>query len=134
VIATLRELATTVASDAVTVDDLVHRLDGTAVDMIGNVLVDSPSLEGVAQASVVRVASGEAPAHVTLELIDPVPEEALTASFGTPTPVPPEFPGGPDRLLYELDLPDGSYTASLIANIEEQGARRVTLRRDPRLR
>ena len=133
-IATLRELAAAIASDAVTVESLVHRLDGTAVDLIGNVRVDAPSLGGVAQASVVRDASGQAPSHVTLELIDPVAEEALTASFGTPTPVPPEFPGGPERVLYDLDLPDGSYTAALIASIEGQGARRVTLRRDPRLR
>jgi hypothetical protein len=134
VIATLRALATTIASDDVTVDGLVHSLGGSAVEKLGNVLVDDPSLEGVAQASVVRDASGQAPAHVTLELLDPVAEEALTASFGAPTPVAPEFPGGPERVLYELDLPDGSYNAALIASIEERGARRVTLRRDPRLR
>jgi hypothetical protein len=134
VIATLRELAATLAAD-VTVDAFVAALGGDAVDLSGNVVVDEPALDGVARANVVRALTGEAPAHVTLDLLTPVEEGALTAAFGRPTEVTPERTGAPGRFLYDVELPDGPFTIALLASVDDDGgARRITLRRDTSLR
>ena len=134
-IATLRELAATLAAEDVTVDELVAALGGEPVDLIGNVVVDEPALDGVSRANVVRGLTGEAPAHVTLELLTPVAEGALTAAFGRPAEVTPERTGAPNRFLYDLELPDGPFTIALLASVDDGGgARRITLRRDASLR
>ena len=132
-IATLRELAATLAAEDVTIDGLVAALGGEPVDQIGNVLVDAPALDGIARANVVRDLTGQAPAHVTLDLLTPVAQEALAAAFGTATEVAPAHAGAPERLLYAVDLPEVPYVIVLLASVDDGGARRITLRRDPRL-
>lgn len=125
-IATLRQLAARLGQADATVDGLVRDLGGRGVDLGGNVLVDEPTVEGIDRASVVRDVDGEAPAHVALDLDDSPSLGDLAAAFGTPTPVPPEYEGGPDRLLYGLE------TVAVIASLEEGRSRRIILRRDRR--
>lgn len=134
IIAMLRELAATLAAEDVTVDEFVAALGAEPVDLIGNVVVDEPALDGVARANVVKDLTGEAPAHVTLDLLSPVAKGALTAAFGRPTELAPEPTGAPTRFLYDLELLDGPFTIALLASVDDAGARRITLRRDASLR
>lgn len=130
---TLHELAMTLSAESVTVGDVVDRLGGQATDMTGNVIVEKPALSGVDRASVVRNLSGEAPAHVTLELARPLADDDLEAAFGPPKRVEPDHRGEPASLVFRLDLADRPYDVTLIALAQDGGARTVTLRRDVRL-
>jgi hypothetical protein len=123
VIALLRDLAEALAADDVTADIVVARLGGVPDDLGSNVLVERPALGGVTRASVVR--DGIAPAHVTLELAEPLAADALTAAFGEPRRAYPDHPGEPVSLVFTLPV-----AVTLIAAARADGVRSVTLRRD----
>jgi hypothetical protein len=123
VIETLRELAAALAAEDVTAADVVARLGGEPQDMGANVIVARPRLEGVTQANVVR--DGSVPAHVTLELAQPLPADELVAAFGEPRRAYPDHRGEPVRLLFETPS-----AVTLIAADGPSGVGSVTLRRD----
>src|SRR5207342_3140980 len=58
VIGSLRDLAHALSVETVTVDQLVTRLGGRAIDLAGSVVVEDPTLDGVARASIVRQVHG----------------------------------------------------------------------------
>jgi hypothetical protein len=119
----LRELATALAGDDVTTEDIVARLDGRTQDMGSNLIVDAPAVAGVWQANVVR--DGAAPAHVTLELEAPLAAGDLEAAFGTPRRVHPDHRGAPVELVFSMPV-----AVTLIAAERDGEVRKVTLRRD----
>lgn len=119
----LRELATALAADDVTTEDVVARLDGRTQDLGANVIVDAPAVAGVSQANVVR--NGAEPAHVTLELEAPLRVSDLQAAFGTPRRVYPDHRGAPVELVFSMPV-----AATLIAAERDGEVRTVTLRRD----
>lgn len=119
----LRELATALAADDVTMEDVVARLDGRTQDLGSNVIVDAPAVAGVSQANVVR--NGAEPAHVTLELKAPLTVSDLEAAFGTPRRVYPDHRGAPVELVFSMPV-----AATLIATERDGEVRTVTLRRD----
>jgi len=130
----LRELAMALSADDVTVAQVVDRLGGRPTDMGANVVVETPALDGVTWASIVRELEGDAPAHVTLGIARPLSERDLEAALGSPRRVEPDHPGEPASLLYELDLPDRPYAVTLIATTAgDGGVQTVILRRDVRL-
>jgi hypothetical protein len=123
VIALLRDLSEVLAADDVTADAVVARLGGVPEDLGPNVLVERPALAGVARASVVR--DGLVPAHVTLELAEPLAAETLAAAFGEPRRAYPDHPGEPVSLLFALPV-----AVTLIAAERAGAVRSLTLRRD----
>jgi hypothetical protein len=133
VIGSLRDLAHALSVETVTVDQLVTRLGGRAVDLAGSVVVEDPTLDGVARASIVRQVHGGEPALLTLELATPVAVDELTRAFGTPRRIRPDHVGEPAMLLYDVDVPDGPYSVALLAMEDDRVSRRLTLRRDVRL-
>jgi hypothetical protein len=128
-LATLRELAATLARADVGVGDVVAALDGESTDHTGNVIVERPGVAGIDQASVVR-AGGDVPAHVTLELSAAEDPGALERALGAPARVHPDHPGQPDELVYPATLGDGPAEVVVIATDGPDGVRSVTLRRD----
>jgi hypothetical protein len=127
----VRTLADLLAQDGVTVKDLVTHLGGESDDTGANVLVDPTGLPGVVRADVVRARAGpDVPAHLELELEEPEPLEPLESILGRPVRVEPDHRGQPVRLVYPIPLVDGSRQVTLIANVDDGGARTLTLRRD----
>ena len=119
----LRDLAAALGGDDVTTEEIVARLGGRTEDLGSNVIVDSPALAGVWQANVVR--DGGAPAHITLELDEPLAAGDLEAAFGAPRRVHPDHRGAPVELVFSLPV-----AVTLIAAERAGEVRTVTLRRD----
>ena len=121
-IAAVRELAALLAADDITTDEILTWLGGATEDLDSNVLVDGPGVDGVTSANVVR--DGAAPAHVTLELAEPLAPSELDAAFGESRRAYPDHAGLPVDLLYDLGR------VTLIAAEDAGEVRRLTLRRD----
>src|SRR5215211_886619 len=128
----VRALADALARDDASADDLVTRLDGRATDHGPNVIVDEPTLHGVSRGNVVRRRPGEdVPAHVVLQLREPLELEPLAALLGEPTKVHPDHPGAATRLVYRKPLVDGPHPITVIAESAARGpALSIVLRRD----
>lgn len=132
-IGSLRDLAHALSVETVTVDQLVTRLGGRAVDLAGSVVVEDPTLDGVARASIVRQVHGGEPALLTLELATPVAVDELTRAFGTPTAYPPRSRRRAGDAPLRRGRPGRPYSVALLAMEDDRVSRRLTLRRDVRL-
>src|SRR3954468_19251422 len=112
--------------------DLVARLDGRAAEYATNVIVEEPALDGVARGNVVRSRPGEdVPAHVAVDLAEPVELEPLAALLGTPATVYPDHRGAPVQLVYPQPFVDGPHPVTLVAESTAGApARSLLLRRE----
>ncbi len=132
-IETVRDLAEALSAESVSVDELVERLGGHGTAVGDSIVVESPALEGVERAGVVRHVHDGPPALVTLHLSRPQPREELDSAFGAPRSIHPDHIGEPVTLLFQLDLPDRPFDVALLATDDPGGSRTLTLRRDVRL-
>ena len=136
-LAALRELASVLARDPLTVDDVIAHLGGTVTHDYGANVVLAPRDPAFREASIVRgldVATRQqstAPAHVDLTPAELPTIETLAHAFGTYTEIPGEEKVPPQVIFY-LDMPGQPYTVALIAEVKHGHAVRLTLRRDRR--
>src|SRR4051794_12083705 len=97
----VRGLAEALAQEDASVSDLVTHLDGRVTEYPTNVIVDDAGLDEIARGNVVRDRAGdELPAHVVLELSEPLELEPLAALLGEPATVYPDHDGAPVQLVY----------------------------------
>jgi hypothetical protein len=130
-IESLRSLATLLAADPLSVDDVAEALGTEERSSAGDVQV-APFDAAFAEATVVRGAGGDVPAHATVSLAEPTSLDELVAAFGRPSTVAAEEKV-PAQALFPLDTPGTPYRITLIASLAERGeVRRLTLRRDAR--
>ena len=136
---TLRQLARLLATGGLNALALADQLGARRVDLQGNILVQEPSISGVASASVVReIGSNEVPKQISLDLEAPITLGELEAAFGAAKIVAPEHPGQNRGAVFQLDQPDGEFDIRLIGALEVRGGdaivRGLTLMRDIKLR
>lgn len=130
-IESLRSLATLLAADPLSVDDVADALGTEERSSAGDVLI-APFDPAFSEATVVRRAGGDVPAHATVSLAEPTSLDELVAAFGSPRTVAAEEKV-PAQALFPLDTPGTPYRITLIASLTDRGeVRRLTLRRDPR--
>ena len=134
-LATLQELISLLASDPLTVDQVVAAL-GTVADDYGVSLAVAPA-DPLFQEVIVargvdletRLPSDE-PAFVRLTPAEPPSLETLAEAFGPYREIPRE---GRDRLpqaIFYLQPPEGRCLVALIAEVSEGQAVSITVRRD----
>jgi hypothetical protein len=112
----VRSLAEALGRDGASVSDLVARLDGRAAEYPTNVIVEEAGLDGVARGNVVRNRPGEdLPAHVVLELREPLELEPLAALLGEPAKVHPDRRGAPVQLVYPQPFVVAPHPVTLVA-------------------
>ena len=128
----VRGLAEALAQEDASVSDLVTRLDGRVAEYPTNVIVDETGLDEVARGNVVRNRVGdELPAHVVLELREPLELEPLAALLGEPATVHPDHDDAPVQLVYPQPLVDAPHPVTLVAKSAAGApARSIVLRRD----
>jgi hypothetical protein len=132
----LRELAKLLASDSLSATEFVAKLGDRPVDLQANIIVQEPRLSGVARASVARqTGGGDVPAHVTLDLVEPIALGDLETAFGTPKTVVPDHRGELPHAIFRIELANSEYDVRLIGAIERGGStvRSLTLARDVKL-
>jgi hypothetical protein len=125
---TLRALAEALARDDASVSDLVARLGGSPTDHDANVIVEAPTLDGIARGNVVRDRPGDdTPAYLALNLQEPLTVKPLESRLGAPAEVQPDHPGQPVELVYPTPIADRPHAVTLIAASTGSS---VILRRD----
>ena len=135
-VAALRAVASLLAGEPLTVDQVIDHLGAVTRDYGGNVLL-APREPGFRQASVVRAVDPSTgsptptPAYVALTPLAPPPLTALTDAFG-PFRRVPATGSIPERAMFALPTPGSPSAVTLIAEVEQGRATRITLRRDPR--
>lgn len=133
----LRALASLLAADPLTVNEVSDQLGTVTHDFGANVML-APRDPLFKEASVVRgidpttLKPSPTPAHVTLTPAEPPALETLTQAFGPATRVPAEEKIPPQAIFY-LEMPGQPYTVALIAEVQQRRVTRITLRRDQRL-
>jgi hypothetical protein len=136
-LAALQALASMLARDPLTVNQVVEELGTVTHDYGANVLL-TPHDPLFKEASVVRgidltsFEPTDTPAHVALTPVEPPTLETLIRTFGTHTRIPAEEKIPPQVIFY-LDMPSQPCTVALIARIRKGRAVTLTLRRDRRL-
>jgi hypothetical protein len=137
-LAALEALASFLAHEPLTVDEVVEHLGTVSHDYSGNVLV-APHNPLFAEANVVRAIDpetrrpGEVPAHVQLTPVEAPAVETLVEAFGDYRRVRGRGKRAKPRALFSLETPQGVCKIVLIAELEKERAVRITLRRDPEL-
>jgi hypothetical protein len=128
----IRALAEALARDDASVKDLVARLDGRADEHATNVIVEEAGFGDVARANVVRRRpDDDLPAHLVLELREPLELEPLAELLGEPATVYPDHRGAPVQLVYPEPLVAAPHPVTLVAEAAAGApARSVVLRRD----
>jgi hypothetical protein len=127
----LRSVAGLLAVDPLSADNVAEELGSEESRSAGDIHV-APFHAAFAEATVVREAGGEAPAHATLALAEPTSVDELAEAFGRPSLVGAEEKV-PAQAVFALPVGEEPYRVTLIANVGAGGlVRRVTLRRDPR--
>lgn len=124
----LKDLIAYLSTDDLTVERVVDHLGRVEKTYAGSVHVQ-PDNADYAMIHVVHDADSNHPAHVRLELREPVAITTLAQAFGKPQPVPMER-GEPDALLYQTDTDSAPYRIALLAEIEGEQATALVLRRD----
>lgn len=136
-LAALQALASLLARDPLTVDEVVEQLGTVTHDYGGNVLL-KPRNPLFKEASVVRgidsatLEPSNTPAHVTLTPVEPPSVNTLAQMFGAYRHIPAREKIAPQVIFY-LDMPGQPYAVALIAEVREERAVKITLRRDRRL-
>jgi|WetSurMetagenome_2_1015567.scaffolds.fasta_scaffold125405_1 hypothetical protein len=136
-IAVLQELASLLARDSLTVDQIIAKLGTVLHDYGSNILVTTSNLL-FKEANVVReinlatLEPSNAPAHVILTPAEPVSLKILARAFGEYKNVPAKEKI-PSKVIFYLEMPGQPYSVALIAEVENSRALKITLRRDVRL-
>lgn len=128
----VRALAEALGRDGASVTELVACLDGRPTEYPTNVIVEEAGLDQVARGNVVRTRAGDdLPAHVSLELREPLELEPLAALLGEPTKVRPDHRGAPVQLVYPQPLVAAPHPVTLVAESRAGApAHAIVLRRD----
>lgn len=124
----LKDLIAYLSADDLTVERVVDHLGVVEHSYAGSVHIQPDSAD-YTMIHVVHDPDGDHPAHVRLELREPVAITALAQAFGKAQPVPMEH-GEPDALLYQTDTDSAPYRIALLAEIEGEQATALVLRRD----
>ena len=135
----LRELATLLARDPLTVDDVVERLGPVVQDTDYNLLIDprNPLLGGV---NLVRLMDqhtlepGETPAFLELTPAEPLALGSLEQMFGVSKTIWPDHEEELPQAIFEQPVATSlSHETVLIAAVDDGRVLSLTLRRDPSL-
>ena len=134
-LAALQELVSLLASDPLSVDQVVAALGTIQEDLGASVAVTpaSPLFREVIVARAIDLATrqpSDAPALIRLTPADRPTLEALAEAFGRYREIPPEDRGQLPQAIFYLQLPEGPCLIALIAEVREGQAVTLTLRRD----
>jgi hypothetical protein len=133
----VKELASFLASDPLTVDQVIKHLGSLTQDYGSNVTI-KPRDPKFKEAEVVReigqttLKSSNRPAFLSLTPVEPPTLVSLAAMFGPYKKIAAEEKN-PAQVIFYLDQPGKPYTVALIGEIKADKVVRITLRRDVRL-
>lgn len=136
-IAELKNIATLLASDPLTVQQVIAQLGAVTTDYGSNVLV-APNNPLFREAEVVRKVDLntfdplDTPANIHLTPVEPMPVAQLTGAFGAFHKYPARRKQLP-TMVFDLDVGGQPCAVALIASIKDDQVVELTLRRDIRL-
>jgi hypothetical protein len=134
-LAALQRLISLLASDPLTVDQVVGALGAVSQDHGASVAVmpADPLFEEAIVARAIDLTTrqpSDVPALVRLTPAEPPSLESLADAFGPYREIPPEDRGQLPQAIFYLRLPEGPCLVALIAEVREGQAVSITLRRD----
>ena len=135
-ITALKALASLLARDPLTVDEVIEQLGKVTKNYTWNVLLTphNPVFKEVSVGRAVDSATrkpANIPSYVEVTPTEPPAIEILAQAFGTYKRIPAEKKVPPQAIFY-LDISGQPYTIALIADIKDNHATRIALRRDKR--